>query len=484
VLTPRRLLLVASSPVLAVLIVASSQGIPWLSGLEAEVPGSTRSLPLRTASGRAAADGLAAQLDDLFASVSEEVRRSVVSIGSTREARDPPAEEEGEGATEWGEESIGSGFIIDPRGYILTNHHLVGPAKNIQVRLHDDREVAAKVVQVDPQSDIALIKIEEEGLPALPMGESETVRVGQWVLAVGSPFGLTQTVSAGIVSALHRSDLKILPFESFIQTDASINPGNSGGPLVNLRGEAIGISTAMYSNPGGGNQGIGFAVPIDLAKALVRRWIEGKSASFIGLLPSRVDPDMARYFGLDEPRGAFVARIDAGSPAEKGGLKTKDLILNFGSKPVRDDGHLRVLVAGAPPNEPIDVEVLRGKGHEVVRLVPTERVGIEPSIPPSAVVSDEPKTRLLGITVTPVTPEIAERLALPPARSGMAVLDVQQGSAAAKKGLRRADLILEMNERPVASLEDVRLALEAAKGAVMLGVFRGTGEVEYIFVPR
>jgi serine protease Do len=407
----------------------------------------------------------------------------VVSIGSTREARDPSGEEEGD-PMDWGEESIGSGFIIDPRGYILTNYHLVGSAKHIQVRLHDDREVRARVVQVDPQSDIALIKIEEEGLAALPMGESETARVGQWVLAVGSPFGLTQTVSAGIVSALHRSDLKILPFESFIQTDASINPGNSGGPLVNLRGEAIGISTAMYSNPGGGNQGIGFAVPIDLAKALVRRWIEGKSASFIGLVPARVDPDMARYFGLEEPRGAFVARIDAGSPAEKGGLRAKDLILSFGFKPVRDEGHLRVLVAGSPPNEPIDVEVLRGSSRETVRLVPAERAEGEPSPAAPAGVPDEPKTRLLGITVTPVTPELAERLDLPPARDGMAVLDVQQGSAAAKKGLRRGDLILEINERPVAGLEDVRLALEAARGAVMLGVFRGPSEVEYIFVPR
>jgi serine protease Do len=315
------------------------------------------------------------------------------------------------------------------------------------------------------------------------MGESETVRVGQWVLAVGSPFGLTQTVSAGIVSALHRSDLKILPFESFIQTDASINPGNSGGPLVNLRGEAIGISTAMYSNAGGGNQGIGFAVPIDLAKALVGRWIEGKSASFIGLVPSRVDPDMARYFGLDEPRGAFVARVDAASPAEKAGLRTKDLILSFGFKPVRDDSHLRVLVAGSPANEAVEVEVLRGAGRQIIRLVPAERTGDPPPPAPPAI-AEEPRTRLLGITVTPVTPEIAERLALPPARSGMAVIDVQEGSAAAKKGLRRADLILEINERLVTTLEDVRLALEAAKGAVMLGVFRGAGETEYIFVPR
>src|SRR5688572_1719790 len=195
---------------------------------------------------------VALELDETFSTLAEDVRRSVVSIGITRESveTDPQPVEEDEEDCErergrWEEESIGSGFIIDARGFILTNHHLVKDSADIHVKLHDERESRARLIQSDPSSDIALIKIEEEGLRPIRLGDSDDARVGQWVLAVGNPFGLTQTVSAGIVSALHRSDLRILPFESFIQTDASINPGNSGGPLVSLRGEAIGINTAM-----------------------------------------------------------------------------------------------------------------------------------------------------------------------------------------------------------------------------------------------
>jgi serine protease Do len=428
---------------------------------------------------------LARELEDLFASVAAGVKLSVVAIDSRAPVEevsltDPPGDGGGRGGEE--EESIGSGFIIDSRGYILTNEHLIDGACEIAVKLHDDREVEAKVVQVDSSSDIALLKIEAEGLRPLAMGNSEDARVGQWVLAIGNPFGLTQTVSAGIISALRRADLRILPFENFIQTDASINPGNSGGPLVNLRGEAIGINTAMYSNPGGGNQGIGFAVPIDLARALAERWIEGKSASFLGILPARVDPEMARYFGLDEPRGAFLARVDAGSPAHAGGLEARDVVLAFGPATVRDENHLRVLIASAPPGKPVRVEVLRGGRRLEREVVPLEKeVPVPAAASPAA---GSQKARLLGITVTPLNPELAEKLGVDTARRGLAVLDVQPMSQAARKGLDKGDAITEINERPVIEPGAAEEALEAGGPIAMLTVIRANGDLRYLFLQR
>ena len=432
---------------------------------------------------------VALELDETFSSLAEEVRRSVVSIGITRESDEAVPEagdDEGDGDTErerWEEESIGSGFIIDPRGFILTNHHLVKGSSDIHVKLHDEREIRARMIQSDPSSDIALIKIDEEGLRPIRIGDSDDARVGQWVLAVGNPFGLTQTVSAGIVSALHRSDLRILPFESFIQTDASINPGNSGGPLVSIRGEAIGINTAMYSNSAGGNQGIGFAIPINLAKTLVDRWIEGKSASFVGLVPARVDPDMARYYGLEAPRGAFVSRVDPDGPAQVAGIRPKDLILAFGKASVRDEGHLRVLIAGSSPGQPVEVEVRRGKSRETMTVIPREKEIAAPGAD-SPGLAAVPRTKLLGITVAQLTPDMADKFGIPRERKGVAVIDLQLGSAAGKKGLRTGDIIVEVNESPVTTLDDLRKALNQSDGVAMVGVVRGVAELAYVFLPR
>ncbi len=443
---------------------------------------------------------LAQELEDLFSRVAEEVKLSVVAIETTEGPDAAPGDgnggngngngnDNGNGQAPQAErESIGSGFVIDSRGYVLTNHHLVGGAAKIWVRFHDGRELRARAIQSDATSDLALLKVETEGLRPASMGDSDGVRVGQWVLAIGNPFGLTQTVSAGIVSALKRSDLRILPFESFIQTDASINPGNSGGPLVNLRGEVIGINTAMYTNPGGGNQGIGFAIPVELAKTLVKRWMEGKSASYLGVVPARVDQDMARYFALVEPRGAFLTRVDPSGPGAAAGLGAKDVVLAFGGVEVKDENHLRVLIAGASPDEPVEIEILRQHRRETIRVVPREKEApsrtAEP--PPDAGEGAEaaPKTRLLGITVTPVSPRIAEQLGIRPISAGMAVLDVQQGSPAQKKGLHTADVIVEVNERRVTSLDELKAALEASEDVALLRVERGNGEPGYLFLPR
>jgi serine protease Do len=424
-------------------------------------------------------------LEDLFASVAEKVKLSVVAIG-TKDSPDPSSEgESGEPGRSSGAESIGSGFIIDPRGYLLTNHHLVGESTDITVRLHDNREVRARVVQADASSDLALLKVESEGLRALTMGDSKEARVGQWVLAIGNPFGLSQTVSAGIISALGRSDLRILPFENFIQTDASINPGNSGGPLVNLRGEAIGINTAMYSSTGGGNQGIGFAIPIDLARVLARRWIEGKSECYLGVNPARVDLEMARYFGLERPRGAFLAQVYPGSPAARGGLQSKDLILTFGEQEVRDESHLRVLIASAPPGQPVSIEVLRRQHRESVQVLLAEKE--RPGLADSSRPQDEqasPRARILGLTVAPVDPDLARQFGLITELRGLVVLDVQPGTPAGKKGLRQGDLVVEVNESPVKSLAELQGLLEASRDVVMLGLRREHGELEYVFLSR
>jgi len=430
---------------------------------------------------------LATELEGLFSRVAEEVKLGVIAIESVVRAEKSPFDAEASADGESPQaEAIGSGFVIDPRGYILTNHHLVVDSEEIWVRRADVGREPAHLVQSDPVSDLALLKIEAEGLPALRMGESEKVRVGQWVLAIGNPFGLTQTVSAGIVSAVKRSNLDLLPFESFIQTDASINPGNSGGPLVNLRGEVIGINTAMYTNPGGGNRGIGFAVPIQLAKTLAKRWMEGKSGCFLGVVPVPVDRDMARYFGLAEPRGAFLAQIRPGGPAAAGGLRAKDLLLAFGPAEVRDQNHLRVLLAGASPDEPVVVEVLRQGRREKLRVVPREKEN--PRSRPLGELrngSGEPSgTRLLGISVIPVHSATVAQLGWSPDSGGMAVTEVEQGSTAQQKGLRTGDVIVEVNDKPVPSLLKLKKALEGNDSVVMLRVHRDGGEPGFYFLPR
>jgi serine protease Do len=430
---------------------------------------------------------LAGDLDKLFAEVADDVKRCVVFIGSTKVARGVafPAQPFGFPKGKEGE-SMGSGFLIDPRGYILTNSHLVADSAEISVKLHDNREFEARLVQVDAASDIALIKVDgAEDLAALPMGDSDGMRVGEWVLAVGSPFGLTQSVSAGIISALRRTDLHVLPFESFIQTDASINPGNSGGPLVNLRGEAIGINTAIYSSPSGGNQGIGFAIPISLAKALVERWIEGKSTSYMGLVAGRVDNDMARYFGFETPRGAFVTSVEPGGPAAEVGLKATDLILRFGGGEVKDENDLRLRIAQAPPGEKVEVVVLRQRREEKIEVTPVEREWPRGKEQAAGMGSEgAARTRLLGLTVTPLTRQFAEELDLPLGTCGMLVMEVQPGSPAVHKGLRPGDVILEVNEQPVPASEDLKRALLLTSDVVMLHVYRHGVELGYLFLPR
>lgn len=436
---------------------------------------------------------LADDLEQLFSSVAESVRGTVVSIGTSSDADADVGAGPGAGSgmgpgvgpgSGIPLESIGSGFVIDPRGYVLTNHHVVGEASSISVRLHDGRHFSARMVASDPSSDIALVKIEAEGLRVLPLGDSRSVRTGQWVLAIGSPYGLSHTVSAGIVSATRRTDLRILPYENFIQTDASINPGNSGGPLVNLRGEAIGINAAMFSHRDGAGQGIGFAIPIDLAKALASHWIAGRHECFLGVYPGRVDADMARYYGLDASRGAFVTHVGSGSPAARAGILPKDLLVSFDGVEVRDENHLRILVANGVPEQAVEVEVLRRDRKERIRVVLREKEG-RPIVVEAPAAEPERRTRLLGLTVTPLEEGLAERLGLAADMKGMAVLEVQPSSPAGRKGVQQGDIIVEVDDRPVRALDDLKGVLAGTGDILMLGVIRGGGtEVSYYFVAR
>jgi len=261
--------------------------------------------------------------------------------------------------------SMGTGFVIDREGLILTNHHVVAGAEKIKVRFQDDREYSAVLVGSDAKTDIALIRIEDESgvpkdLPYLALGDSDKLEVGEWVVAIGNPFGLSHTVTAGIVSAKHRN-IGSGPYDEYIQTDASINPGNSGGPLINSKGEVVGINTAIFSGNAGGNIGIGFAVPVNLAKSIMGELkTSGKvTRGWLGVMVQKVTPDLAQAFNLEETRGALVGNVIAGSPADKGGVERGDVIVGFAGKDVPGVETLPKLVAGIRPGEEVKIDVIR-----------------------------------------------------------------------------------------------------------------------------
>jgi serine protease Do len=433
---------------------------------------------------------LAEQLQQLFSDLAKRIRPAVVAVGST-ELIEIGSDDEEAGADEPSidppggvkRSSLGSGVIVDPRGYILTNSHVVGSGDNLHVTLWNKRRLGAEVVQRDEALDIALIKVEHPSLEAIPMGDSDRLQVGHWVVAVGNPFGLSHTVSAGIVSALGRSDIGILPHESFIQTDASIHQGNSGGPLVDLGGELIGINTAIYSGPSGSNLGIGFAVPVNLVKGLISRWIDGKDVAFLGIHALNVDDDMASYFRLDERQGAFIASVKEGSPASRAGLKEKDVILRFNGAEVRDAGHLRVLISESEADVVIAMDVLR-RGE---RLALQTSLGRKAPNPQPDVASAAVRRRFesdrnsLGITVSPVNADIASQLGIPDGIGGIAVLEVDLNSPADSKGIRVGDVITEANDVRVQTIRDFREALEGSHTGVMLRILRSGREPSYLF---
>ncbi len=362
-------------------------------------------------------------------------------------------------------QSLGSGVVVDAQqGLIITNNHVIQNADEISVTLRDGRTLNAKLVGTDPEADVAVIKVTAERLTAIPMADSDRIRVGDFVVAIGNPFGLGQTVTSGIVSALGRTGLGIEGYEDFIQTDASINPGNSGGALVNLRGELVGMNTAIIA-PGGGNVGIGFAIPVNMVRDIMEQLVKFGEVrrGRLGISIQDLTPELASAFGIEDRAGAVIAQVVPGSPADKSGIKVGDVVLQVNGRGVRNAGELRNRVGMLRIGEKVGLKLLRdGKPKEVV-----------------ATVAEAPQQKLLGKSLFPkldgaVFGNIEE---LPTNRSnrdkGVIVLEVGRGSPAARSGLRKDDIIYSANRVAIENLDDLKRAAKRSNEGILLNIQRG-----------
>ncbi len=357
-------------------------------------------------------------------------------------------------------QSLGSGVIVDAKkGYILTNNHVIDKAQEITVTLRDRRRFQAKVVGKDPATDIALIQIEADDLTALEMADSDRLRVGDFVIAIGNPFGLGQTVTSGIVSALGRSGLGIEGYEDFIQTDASINPGNSGGALIDLDGRLVGINTAIVA-PSGGNVGIGFAIPVNMARDIMEQLIEYGEVrrGRLGVYVQDLTPELARAFGIDYQEGAVITQVADDSPAAKAGLKPGDVVVAVNGKPVRDAADLRNRIGLLRVGQRVRLKIVRNGSERTVIAVIT--------VPKRVTLKGEKVSPLLRGAVFALTEEDTQ----PP---GVVVEKVARGSPAWSAGLRPGDLILSVNRIPVHDLEDLQRAAKRSRRGLLLNIQRG-----------
>lgn len=371
---------------------------------------------------------------------------------------------------------VGSGFVMNRDGYILTNNHVVEDADQIKVKLTNGKEYDGKIIGRDPKTDLALIKIKASSdLQPLNLGNSDDLKVGSWVIAVGSPFGLEQTVTAGIVSAKGRV-IGSGPYDNFIQTDASINPGNSGGPLINMKGEVVGINTAIIAS----GRGIGFAIPINMAKEIAPQLQEKGHVTrgWLGVSIQEVTPALAKSFDLKEKKGALVAQVVSGSPAEKAGIEQGDVIVEFDGKEVTDSKDLPRIVASTPIGKAVTIKLLRN-GKALDRQV---KVG---EMEEKVEVAESPSHKSLGITVQNLTPEIAKGLGIKK-DTGVVVTRVEPGSPAADAGIQTGDLVREVNRKPVKNVEDFVQKVEKAKGQdnILLLIQRGQNNMFAAVTPK
>ncbi len=349
---------------------------------------------------------------------------------------------------EFKQRSLGSGFIIGKSGYIVTNNHVIEGADEIRVRLSNGEEYDAEIVGRDPNTDIALIKITQDAdLPVVTLGNSDTLKIGQWVVAMGNPFGLEHTVTAGIVSAKGRV-IGSGPYDDFIQTDASINPGNSGGPLLNTKGEVVGINTAIIAS----GQGIGFAVPINLAKGIIDQLQESGEVTrgWLGVAIQDITPEIAEYYGIEEEKGVLVTEAFEGDPAEKAGIRARDIITSVNGRPVEDTRDLTRLIAGLSVGQKAAVKVLRNGRRETFEVTIARR---EEEKILSRKGEDRKKEENLGIRVSEISPEIARRYSISE-KDGVMVMDVESGSKAEAAGLMAGDIVKEINHETIGSVED------------------------------
>ncbi|OGW38619.1 MAG: hypothetical protein A2X58_10170, partial [Nitrospirae bacterium GWC2_56_14] len=346
------------------------------------------------------------------------------------------------------EQSLGSGVIVSEDGYIITNNHVIEKAQEIKVLLGDKRDFKAKLIGADPKTDIAVIKIEAKGLPALSWGDANKLKVGELVFAIGNPFGLNQTVTMGVISAVGRANVGIADYEDFIQTDAAINPGNSGGALLNARGELVGINTAIISRTGG-YQGIGFAVPSSMARQVMDSLVKYNKVvrGWLGVSIQEVTSDLAEEFGVRNLKGALISRVMKGSPADKAGIRQGDVILQYNGKDVEDTGHLRNMVSQTPIASKVKVRLLRQKKEIEVEVLVSELPRKLADASPSS--DEEPgnhaeSSALAGLVVRELTPEIAGHFGLDESEKGVVIVKTDPDSRAYEAGIRPGDIILQI----------------------------------------
>ena len=445
---------------------------------------------LLSTAGLQAAKSTPRMIPDNFSALAEQVGPAVVNIQVEKTGKDEEVAQQFEGhpfgMNPFGDErfkdffgkqmppqerrqaGIGTGFIMDKSGYIITNNHVVADADKIKVKLKDEREFEAKIIGRDPHTDLALIKIEPKGeLPVASLGRSADLKVGEWVVAVGSPFGLEQTVTAGIVSAKGRV-IGSGPYDDFIQTDASINPGNSGGPLLNLNGEVVGINTAIIAH----GQGIGFAIPIDMATKIVAQLKENGEVTrgWLGVNIQDLKGDLADYYGAKNSEGVLVTEVVPGNPAEKAGIKAKDIITAVDGEKVKNSRELTAKAATLPVGETTKITVVRdGKEKSFdVKVAKRPLTVADAGKPPVE------KEGEYGLQVTDLTPELAQRLKTN-REAGVVVVGVRPDSKAYKAGVEQGDLILEVNRQSVSSTGELKQLLAKHKGgeAIALLVQRG-----------
>ena len=368
---------------------------------------------------------------------------------------------------EFKQPSLGSGFIIDKEGFVVTNNHVIEDADQIKVKLKDEREFDAKIVGRDPNTDIALLKITSgQDLPTAKLGDSDELKVGQWVVAIGSPFGLEHTVTAGIVSAKGRV-IGSGPYDDFIQTDASINPGNSGGPLLNLKGEVVGINTAIVAT----GQGIGFAIPVNLAKGIiVALKSEGEvTRGWLGVAIQDLSSDMAEYYEIESKKGVFVADVFEGDPADKAGIKPKDIILEVNGQKINTSRQLTGMIAAIPVGDTAKIKILRNGKEKTVKVEIVKRD--ENKLASRSRPREQAEE--FGIRVSNITPEIAQRLNIDET-TGVIVTGIESGSKGESANIRVGDIIKEINRRSVESVSDYQKILEDVE----------TGESVNLFIRR
>lgn len=437
------------------------------------------------------ATDLLSKMGDAMAKIAEKVTPAVVNISTTRTVKTPANPffndpffkrffgEGTEGAQKRKATSLGSGFIAKSDGYIITNNHVIEGAEDIVVKLSNDKEYKGKVVGMDSRTDVAVIKIDEKNLPTIPWGNSDNLRAGEVILAVGNPFGLRGTITMGIISALGRVNVGISDYEGLIQTDAAINPGNSGGPLVDVKGEVVGVTNAIFTTSGG-YQGIGFAIPANNVKNVMDSIIsEGKVVrGWLGVQIQELTPELAKQFNMKDENGVLLAEIVEGGPADKGGLKRGDVVIEYDGKKIGDPYHFRIMVAETKPGRQVPVGIIRDNHLLTANVTIGEMPGEQ-----QAVSQAEVENALKGVSVQELSDEYRQKMNITAKEKGVVVTDVAEDSPALGI-LNKGDVMLEINRKPVVGIKEYNKIMSGINSDQnVLALIVRNGVHQYVTVP-